>query len=502
MTVKFLIRYTEDELEVQKDRIIETMGEFKFEDDVWCCEKLRRNPIEKASDYTVYFTLIGSDYKNILKRYVLSVHENGEKIQSTIRTVTHIKVFIKFLEENNIKIKDINKNVVFEFKKYLEAYDMKSKNGVWIALKKFFDSISQMKDYPRINYFKGKNPFPRKVLRYDEKYVPKTIIKQMDKVFKSEEIDLEIRVVYWICRSIPSRIGEVLGTKIDCIKNFNGNTKVLLLPTWKQGKAEEAEIRKVYFEYIGHGKFLNDLINEQIEVAKSLQNKLIEEERGYLLSKTIKKRMKKSKIKYENEKPTLLRYDSVRRTFNRILKENKVVDENGDIYKFTSHQLRHNGITDRLYSGFSIAQVSYITAHKSMKMIEVAYNHPEKEVILNKQRKVQSTEEKTYFRGKILNLDERREKMLLQNIRAKRIEKLGICSDFTDCKSYQCLACEYLIPEVELLPYYKEQIGELERKLLRVGDSKFLKENIEYNIYLYKTIIAKIERALASVGEK
>lgn len=499
MGVKFLKKYTEEEIEFEKDRIIETMGKFKFEDDVWCCNKLKKNEIEKASNHTVYFTTIHSEYKNIVKRYVLASHENNEPIQSITRSVTNIKVLTKFLEENSIKIKDINKNVVFELKKYLEVNEKDGKNGIWGTLKKFFDCISKMNDSPQINYFKGKNPFPRKASRYDDKYIPEYIIKQMDKVFKSQEIDLEIRVVYWICRSIPSRINEVLEVDINCIKAFNDNTKVLLLPTRKQTKSERAEIRRVYFEYIGHGKFLNDLINEQIEVSKSLQCKLKEEERGYLFTKTIKKRSKKSNVKYESKKAILLKYDSTRSAFNAILRENKVVDENGDIYKFTTHQLRHNGITDRLYSGFSIAQVSYMTAHKSMKMIEESYNHPQKEVIVSKQRMVQATEEKAYFRGKILNLDERREKMLLQNIRAKRIEKLGICSDFTDCKSYQCLACEHLIPEVELLPYYREQINELEKKILKVGDSKFLKENIEYNIYLYKSVIDKIERVLASI---
>lgn len=41
----------------------------------------------------------------------------------------------------------------------------------------------------------------------------------------------------------------------------------------------------------------------------------------------------------------------------------------------TTHQFRHNGITDRLASGFTAAQIAEMTGHHGDAMICNAYSH-------------------------------------------------------------------------------------------------------------------------------
>ena len=64
-------------------------------------------------------------------------------------------------------------------------------------------------------------------------------------------------------------------------------------------------------------------------------------------------------------------------------------DEMGNVYVVTSHQFRHNGITDHLAAGFTAAQIAEITGHHGDVM---------------------------------------------KNLRTHRVRG-GICSDITNCKS-------------------------------------------------------------------
>ena len=88
--------------------------------------------------------------------------------------------------------------------------------GVWSSLSTFFETMSG------IVGVKGKNPFGVspycRQRRYDAKYIPEPVAVQLDAAFKSDEIALYLRCVYWLLRLIPSRIGEILGMKIDCLK--------------------------------------------------------------------------------------------------------------------------------------------------------------------------------------------------------------------------------------------------------------------------------------------
>jgi hypothetical protein len=49
--------------------------------------------------------------------------------------------------------------------------------------------------------------------------------------------------------------------------------------------------------------------------------------------------------------------------FKGICKRYGIRDKNGKDYSVTSHQLRHNGITDRLRAGFTLPQIAEMTAH-------------------------------------------------------------------------------------------------------------------------------------------
>ncbi len=106
-----------------------------------------------------------------------------------------------------------------------------------------------------------KNPFSIspycRQRRFDEKYIPESVALQLDAVFKRNEIDLHLRCAYWLLRLIPSRVGEIVGMSIDCLKRFNGKY-VLFIPTWKQnGGWREPIMRSIHLEETGIAAYFN-----------------------------------------------------------------------------------------------------------------------------------------------------------------------------------------------------------------------------------------------------
>ncbi|WP_027628826.1 hypothetical protein [Ruminiclostridium cellobioparum] len=192
----------------------------------------------------------------------------------------------------------------------------------------------------------------------------------------------------------------------------------------------------------------------------------------------------------------------VSRLLTNVSKHFGVKGENGSPYVITSHQLRHNGITDRLYEGFSPVEIKYMMAQKSDTMILEAYNHmnlmPDK--IAAKQALVHMESSKaeaytpTYFKGRILNLHEQVEKRLLKNLRTHRL-KHGICSDVTSCqndKRYECLSCRHFIPDGNDLEFENEVL-QWERRAEIYKTHTYKLENALYNLKMNRDIVKRIK---------
>jgi hypothetical protein len=131
---------------------------------------------------------------------------------------------------------------------------------------------------------------------------------------------------------------------------------------------------------------------------------------------------------------------SALKNFKKICVEQNILGEDGKSYNLTTHQFRHNGITDRIESGFTAAQIAEMTGHHGDAMIYNSYTHLDlkPKTIIQKQKYVLNSDDSDnsyiLFGGRILGMEEQLEKRLLKNIRAHRVRG-GICSDITGCKS-------------------------------------------------------------------
>jgi integrase len=495
--------------------LIPLLGDdIRFDDDKWICHKLRRSPSQNLAQRTLRFNKTPAQYNSIVKFFVLKRYENGRGFETMYNAVKHINPFLKFYSQRypECPLSSITQGVILEYKMYVEQlqYSQATKENRWSVLNAFFDELAGWRELPAKKPTTSLNPFSRDRKKIGGKYIPETVLRQLDAAFKNENIPVYQRAIYWILRSFPSRISEVVGAKLDCLKPFNDNW-VLFLPSWKQnGGYMEPEMRALHIKCEGHGKYLVDLLRQQRVMSESLQDKLPEDERGLLFTFNEvrfkwEKHMLKGSIEYAQcNAVRIANVSNTLRFLSSFCRYNHITDDNGRPYTVTTHQFRHNGITDRLYAGFSPVEIRYMTAQKSDTMLLNSYNHLEQmpEKLIEKQRRIQQNRSaqsnRVYFKGRILNMDEQLENRLLKNLRSHKL-KHGICSDITGCKNetlYDCLACSYFIPDYNDLGYYEEQVNLWSNKIQMYKAQPFLVDKAINNLNLYNKIVARIKGEL------
>jgi len=500
-----------------------------FENDTWFLEKLVRSPGEKNGDYTLYFSTVPLPYRDVCKYFVITRFCEKISVRTISSNLFGLITFFKYLVEkhDSCELYMIIKQHISEFESYLNEstfYKKSSKEAIFTGVRNFFIMMQGWDVMPhKVPVSEKGNPFNR--TRSDRiisgKYIPDFITNQLDTIFRDECIPIHERLMYWLMRSYPSRVTEICSMELNCVKpSYKGDGNyVIFIPTWKQsGGYLEPEMRTIHVKDAGHGKFILDLIREQQEISNLLQAQIGENDKGMLFSCPHMALdgnyfVKTGTIRYHSKAkfgPTIANAHSVSKWFNTICRIYKVVDSSGQPYLITSHQLRHNGITDRFYDGFSTIEIRDMTAHKGDEMIETTYIHDISEKLIDIQRDInegnslKSEKSPIYFRGRILNMDAEQEARLLSNPRANKMGKLGICSDISGCKSgvFECLNCEFNIPDADELEYFEKQVEVWTQKVELFKNHKFMRENAEYNLSLNMCTVLKIKKMLSEEENK
>lgn len=242
-----------------------------------------------------------------------------------------------------------------------------------------------------------------------------------------------------------------------------------------------------------------ELIREQQALAKSLQPFMNENKKDALFTYQVKYTLKNGTTTSMSRYQTV-QWGYVSYNFKNICEKYNICDENSEIYQLTSHQFRHNGITDRLEAGLTLPQIADMTGHHGDAMLFGSYAHLDlkPKTLVQKQKYVlneQENSENPYvmFGGRILNMEEQLEKRLLNNIRAHRVRG-GVCGDITGCKSdmWNCLDCKHFIPDKEQLPYFREQVLSWQTKAEKFKDYPMIKTNALRNAELFGKVVKKL----------
>lgn len=479
--------------EYLKERYIsylETLGEnIIFDDDKWVCDKKKKRLSETNLNVTIYFSKVRREYKEMIKLFAIIRIMSNASIAVVKNDIFRISEYLDFVNGNL----DVSYESAMRYKQYLDMTGLSETtlHSKWGSVNKFYEIMNGYENKKYQMCF-ANNPYDSHK-KHDYKYIPDTVAQQLDRVFYYEDVDETIRCVYWILRLVPSRISEVLNIKIDCLKPFDGHY-CLFIPTWKQnGGRREPIMRCIHIENEGMGGYLISLIHKQQNMSKELQKFMPENKKDALFTYRTVNHMPDGTKNMTNQY-RVVSWPVISRKFEKICEKYSIRNELGEIYKVTTHQFRHNGITDRLEKGFTVEQVTDITGHHGSTMLLDAYSHLnlKPETILKVQNSVISEIEKDYtaFNGQVINCSQEQEEIIMKNVRAHKVRG-GICRDITGCKSdmMNCLECQYFKPDPEQLEYYKEQLELWEQKAEKFKAMPMIRANAERNIKLLRRVV-------------
>jgi hypothetical protein len=219
----------------------------QFEDDTWHCDRLKKHPDDRSC--VLHFKNVPERFKETAKYFIVLKLLGGVRVSSARQHVIRLIWFLRFLESQGAEdaLCCYTPPFVAGFKAYLDENCPKEqvKYGTWQVVKNFFDVMQGWEDRELYNHFVG-NPFVQP-FHYDHKLIPSFIEQQLDRIFMMPEVQLHIRVAYWIMRLFPTRVSELCAMEPDCIKPFDGHF-VLFLPSWKQnGGYNQSEIRSISY---------------------------------------------------------------------------------------------------------------------------------------------------------------------------------------------------------------------------------------------------------------
>lgn len=465
-----------------------------FSDDIWICDKRNVSKGKELYKIKIHFKNTPYQHKEISKYFIILRLIDGVSVRSVKVDLYSLNLFLGFLK--NQSLEDVNYHTATKFKLFLDEKGSaaSTKSRTWSTLNMFFKKMNGFDNLQLKNPF-IKNPYTVDKL-IDSKYIPENVMTQLDKTFLNEEIAITYRCIYWVIRLFPSRISEVIGMEIDCLKPFDDHF-IITIPTWKQNGGYREPIKRIiHIKNAEIGSYLLKLIKEQQELSLACQPFLEEKHKNALF--TYQDGCVQNGVYYPRNRYIVATWAAVDYNLKKICCKYNVTDENGEIYKISTHQLRHNGITDRIRAGFTLPQIAEMTAHHGTAMLYSSYAHlnlfPET-IVEPLEYTTEEENPQVLFGGRILNMDAITESRLLKNLRSHRIPG-GICTDVTHCKNgmWDCISCKNFVPEKEQLNFFKEQAEEWLKKAKKFNGQSQSYENFLNLSSKYVDIIDVLER--------
>ena len=196
--------------------------------------------------------------------------------------------------------------------------------------------------------------------------------------------------------------------------------------------------------------------------------------------------------------------DTILRSIQRLIKEKDIKDENGNLFHFKMHSLRHTRAKEYVEQGVSISIIQQILGHRSLQM--TVHYATVTENTLYEQWK--NTEDLNLFKVDDNNKKQKintkenealvRYEYVRKNLDAVRVP-FGICfkPSKLPCKQQinQCLTCASFCTTTENLQEYKEEIKRVQEQIKisrECGRTLWQEKNEEY-LKLLNDMVTKIE---------
>ncbi|WP_412973666.1 tyrosine-type recombinase/integrase [Priestia megaterium] len=280
------------------------------------------------------------DYLKVISMFlsfILKIEPKWNDLKSLERS--HMELYLIWLYEysnSNLKQKNANpKNYIRLSLAYIGKFLQDIQRFEYdIAPKTSYQQLLFPEDRPKV----AKKP----VEQID--YIPDYVLSQLYACLN--DLPEETIPVVWIAFKTGLRISDILGLNQDCLIQLNGKYSII------------TDIEKTFVK--GH----------RIP---------IDEELADILAVLIQHSIKNSNKDNNPERYIFIRYQGVRKGkpfnqktirdhLNKLAHKNKILDENGDVFYFKSHQFRHTYAVKMLNGGADILTVQELLAHASPEM--------------------------------------------------------------------------------------------------------------------------------------
>ena len=216
---EYIEYYRKCEEKRYRDFLDSLSDNISFESDKWICEKRLKNQSQLLSKVTIYFSMVPEQHREMMKYFALIRLVEGKGVGTVCGNVGNTAIFLRFMADSSLS--EIQVTTASRFKEYLDrkGYSESSRSSIWSAVGIFLNRMNDFEKMKLPNPFYN-NPYQSKRL-VDQKYIPEYVAKQLDRMFMEKDIPVTTRCIYWLLRLIPSRISEILGIKIECLKPFD-----------------------------------------------------------------------------------------------------------------------------------------------------------------------------------------------------------------------------------------------------------------------------------------
>lgn len=448
-----------------------------FNDEVWEINETFKDTPSKINFKNLDFLL--PEELNVVKCFVINkLAINSERSSSLNNHLHELKNFFTYLHKEKIKLKSFN----------TEIYALYLKEKPESKINSFIEFLN-LENIINVSVKKSKHHKSK-----NRTAIEQAVIEQLDVYFFNldgkNNIPTDIRAIYLTLRFICNRISEVLHMKTDCIQDINENYFSIVIPNTKS-TARHAE------------KYVNYYISSSGE-AETIFRKAIEEQIKYAAEHN------DNRLFISRADPNKTVKDH---NFNdfiaAICEKENICNADGTVAAPTSHQFRHNAVTERINSGlYSRKMLKEELNHNSINSQLTYYGKSAYDRFLDDKELVDTVYSETsvdqIFDGRNKQIENIKVvpkfqyDKLIKSPSIRYLPENQLCSACS-CKPRfeSCVACDNFVPD----PQYYEDVAEivaiLKEKLDQIkkaGLNKPAEDIIQKQIDTYKLYLKKVEK--------
>lgn len=484
------LREGDNQHEAVEQRIIEQLKRFSdssFDDSKW--EQAVENQRRPRQAHFGPFLEFDPKWQKLVRLFVVL---ESARMGKLYRRGVYIADFFRFLSLKELNLKNTGRNTLRAFQDNLDQKGV-TKAHKHNCYQTVIDFLKVMQGYPDVSMINNieamVSPYKSRYERGKYEQIPQWKLDITDQHFSFEETPLHYRVCYWLMRMYGTRPEDLLSFPIDCAKELKEGV-IGTLKTWtgKQGgatdKIDEKEERPYKTIMVNlqepQQKILFDLIKAQQTIAESLQDEV--EDKGYLLTHiTIWG-------KYNSKRVTVMDVGLKKYWQKKV----HLLFEKGECPKMKEY--KHTAISKRATWGTHTADALRDVANHHNFGTTDSYIKPGKQDQIDLQRKILEFERKANldvsFKGEsVIDMKYIMPK-IMKNPFAHQLPDYGFCPDASQCGNhFECLGCNWLVPDPKLRDYYYTQAEEYSRRadnLAEIGKNHLADDRMAVALKFYR----------------